>query len=142
MAFLVAAAIAVGLLAAGWGLALEPTRSLPALWRAVADRLVEYRYQHLGAVALLDEPRRRRLYDYVSASDHAVGRDEAAAATDISRELAAFHLDRLARAGLLDTTVTDIEELFGVASHYGVDFADVKGQESVKRALTIAAAWR
>ena len=41
---------------------------------------------------------------------------------------------------LLDTTVTDIDALFDVASHYEDNFADVKGQESVKRALSIAAA--
>ena len=57
----------------------------------------------VAAIALLDEPNRRRLYEYVTSRPEAVGRDEAAAALGLGRELAAFHLDRLARAGLLDT---------------------------------------
>jgi predicted ArsR family transcriptional regulator len=57
----------------------------------------------VGAVALLDDPKRRRLYDVVVATDRPVGRDEAAATLGISRELAAFHLDRLVAAGLLES---------------------------------------
>lgn len=57
----------------------------------------------IAAVALLDEPKRRRLHDYVVQAAGPVGRDEAAGALEISRELAAFHLDRLVEAGLLQT---------------------------------------
>jgi len=55
-----------------------------------------------AAISLLVHPVRRRLYRYVQASGRAVGRDEAARAASISRNLAAFHLDRMAEAGLLE----------------------------------------
>lgn len=57
----------------------------------------------LRAVSLLDEPARRRLYDWVVAQARPVGREEAAKAVKITRALATFHLDRLAEAGLLET---------------------------------------
>ena len=56
----------------------------------------------IATAAVLSEPVRRALYEHVARSDEAVDRDEAAAATEIGRPLAAFHLDRLAAAGLLE----------------------------------------
>ena len=64
----------------------------------------------IKAVALLDEPVRRALYEWVANAGRSVSRDEAAAGVDISRALAAFHLDRLARADLL---VTEYRRLSG-----------------------------
>jgi predicted ArsR family transcriptional regulator len=52
-------------------------------------------------VAALVDRSRRALYVYVRRQDHAVSRDEAAAASRVSRGLAAFHLDKLVDAGLL-----------------------------------------
>jgi predicted ArsR family transcriptional regulator len=56
----------------------------------------------IETVALLQEPVRRALYDAVVAARRPVGRDEAASLAGVTRALAAFHLDKLAEAGLLD----------------------------------------
>ena len=57
----------------------------------------------LDDAALLAEPVRRRLYEYVRSAGE-VGRDEAARATKVDRALAVFHLDRLVEAGFLDVS--------------------------------------
>jgi predicted ArsR family transcriptional regulator len=58
----------------------------------------------VDAVATLGDGVRRALYEYVAARREPVGRDDAAAAVGVKRPLAAYHLDRLARQGLLDVT--------------------------------------
>lgn len=55
----------------------------------------------VSAVASLDEPTRRRIYDHVGAQGAPVSRDDVAVALDLPRRTAAFHLDRLAELGLL-----------------------------------------
>ncbi|MDA1358410.1 helix-turn-helix domain-containing protein [Glycomyces luteolus] len=51
----------------------------------------------------LSNPVRRRVYDYVVGQSAPVRRDQVAEAVQISRTLAAYHLDRLAEADLLTT---------------------------------------
>ncbi|GIH20108.1 helix-turn-helix transcriptional regulator [Rugosimonospora africana] len=55
------------------------------------------------AMAALADDGRRALFEYVQRATHPVSREEAADALGISRGLAAFHLDKLAVAGLLRT---------------------------------------
>jgi predicted ArsR family transcriptional regulator len=55
------------------------------------------------AIAVLEEPTRRRLYEYVVTQPGPVSRDEAATALDIPRTTVAFHLDKLTEEGLLAT---------------------------------------
>ncbi len=52
-------------------------------------------------VTILVEPSRRALYEYVRRAGHPVSREEAADALRLSRNLVAFHLDKLVDAGLL-----------------------------------------
>jgi predicted ArsR family transcriptional regulator len=66
------------------------------------DHPEEAPHPDVSAVAALDEPTRRRLYDHVVRQPGPVSRDEAAAALGLARQTAAFHLDRLAEESLLD----------------------------------------
>lgn len=61
-------------------------------------RLDETQLAPLGS---LDDPTRRRLYEYVAASGAPVSRDQAAAALGLDRSLVVYHLDKLVDEGLL-----------------------------------------
>ncbi|MCU7727909.1 transcriptional regulator [Actinoplanes sp. KI2] len=56
----------------------------------------------VAALAALDDPVRKAVFDLVAASGEPVGRDAAAEALGVSRRIAALHLDRLAEQGLLE----------------------------------------
>lgn len=60
------------------------------------------REERIAGVAALDQPLRRALYDLIRDSGDWIGRDEAADALEVPRSVAAFHLDKLADAGLLE----------------------------------------
>ncbi|MFJ3908402.1 helix-turn-helix transcriptional regulator [Streptomyces vinaceus] len=57
----------------------------------------------IDAIAALQDPVRRRLYEYVAAQGCEVGRNEAAEAVGVARTLAAHHLDKLTESGLLES---------------------------------------
>ncbi|HEU5388359.1 MAG TPA: helix-turn-helix domain-containing protein [Streptosporangiaceae bacterium] len=56
----------------------------------------------LTAVALLAEPIRQRLYLYLRERDEPVGREEVARELGVKARHVAFHLDKMAEAGLLE----------------------------------------
>jgi predicted ArsR family transcriptional regulator len=58
----------------------------------------------LDALCTLNEPLRRALYRYVVTQHEAVSRNQAAEAVGTQRSLAAFHLDKLVDAGLLEAS--------------------------------------
>ena len=55
----------------------------------------------VAAIAALDDDVRRALYEHVRSAGTPVTREEAATAVGISRNLAAFHLDKLVDLGVL-----------------------------------------
>jgi predicted ArsR family transcriptional regulator len=58
----------------------------------------------IGLIATLADPMRRALYFFVAQGPEAVSRDQAARGVRVSRALAAFHLDKLVDAGLLEAS--------------------------------------
>lgn len=59
------------------------------------------RERDLAAICSLDDPTRRRLYDYVAGKTEPVTRDQASADLDLDRSVVAYHLDKLVDEGLL-----------------------------------------
>ncbi|GAB2489730.1 helix-turn-helix domain-containing protein [Promicromonospora xylanilytica] len=68
------------------------------------DEAEERDQDPIDGLSSLSDPVRRRLYEYVGTRDEPAAREDAATAVGISRTLAAYHLDKLADAGLLVTS--------------------------------------
>jgi predicted ArsR family transcriptional regulator len=58
--------------------------------------------RRISGIAALDQPLRRELYRLLSERGGWVTRDEASAALDVPRSVAAFHLDKLVEAGVVE----------------------------------------
>ncbi len=56
----------------------------------------------LSTLAVLSEPLRRRVYEHVAAAGGEMSRDGVASGLGVARSVAAFHLDKLVDAGLLE----------------------------------------
>ena len=58
--------------------------------------------EEVSRIALLDNPIRAALYRELVERDDWLGRDEAAEFAEVPRSVAAFHLDKMAEAGLIE----------------------------------------
>jgi len=58
--------------------------------------------RRIAGIAALDQPLRRDLYRHLAAAEGWTSRDQAAAALGVPRSVAAFHLDKLAEAGVVE----------------------------------------
>ena len=58
--------------------------------------------RRIAAIAALDQPLRRDIYRLLAEADGWTSRDDAAAALGVARSVAAFHLDKLVDAGVLE----------------------------------------
>jgi predicted ArsR family transcriptional regulator len=80
---------------------LVDTVFVPGGYRYDADMSGRLESASVEAVAALADPVRRSLFELIRSVPGAVTREDAAGAVGISRKLAAFHLDKLVRVGLV-----------------------------------------
>lgn len=72
--------------------------------------------EQLATAICLHDPVRRALYLYVGGQPDPVSREQAAGAIGISRALAAFHLEKLVNAGLLEVSFRNLSGRSGPGS--------------------------
>lgn len=70
-------------------------------------------HRDVPAVSALDDQTRFRLYRFIRDAGRPVSREEAAIGVGISRKLAAFHLEKLLAAGLLEVPPERVESRSG-----------------------------
>jgi magnesium chelatase family protein len=129
--------IAIALMIAGGQFATEKTEDYLLMGELALDGRVRAGRGALAAAMLAaGEGRRGIIVPADNAAEAAVVEGIDVIPVSCLSEAVGFLTDELP----IEPHVVDLEAVFSVASKYDVDFADVRGQESAKRALTIAAA--
>ena len=72
-------------------------------FRLATVELLSESEQQIARIAALDQPIRRELYELLRQADGWTSRDDAAESLDVPRSVAAFHLDKLAEVGVVET---------------------------------------